>query len=106
MKQEKNEKNLEKKYQEKVKILICKVYLEKNLTVQSRRIYPEGDETIIMENIFRDYFFRDNRVEPIPLEENIINDFSPEEERFILDRILLRQASNVYRRHFRPNRMR
>lgn len=65
---------------------------------------PEQDQ--IMENIFRDYFFRDNRVEPIPLEENIINDFSPEEERFILDRILLRQASNVYRRHFRPNRMR
>ena len=60
----------------------------------------------IMENIFRDYFFRDHRVEPIPLEENIINNFSPEEERFILDRILLRQASNVYRRHFRPNRMR
>jgi len=60
----------------------------------------------IMENIFRDYFFRDNRAEPIPLEEDIINDFSPEEERFILDRILLRQASNVYRRHYRPNRMR
>ena len=60
-----------------------------------------------MENIFRDYFFRDNnRIEPIPLEEDIINDFSPEEERFILDRILLRQASNVYRRHYRPNRMR
>ena len=59
----------------------------------------------IMENIFRDYFFRDNRAEPIPLEEDIINDFSPEEERFILDRILLRQASNVYRRHYRPNRM-
>ena len=65
---------------------------------------PEQDQ--IMENIFRDYFFRDNRVEPIPLEENIINDFTPEEERFILDRILLRQASNVFRRHFRPNRMR
>ena len=41
-----------------------------------------------MENIFRDYFFRDNRAEPIPLEEDIINDFSPEEERFILDRNL------------------
>ena len=65
---------------------------------------PEQDQ--IMENIFRDYFFRDNRVEPISLEENIINDFSAEEERFILDRILLRQASNVYRRHFPPNRMR
>ena len=65
---------------------------------------PEQDQ--IMENIFRDYFFRDSRLEPIPLEENIINDFTPEEERFILDRILLRQASNVYRRHFRPNRMR
>jgi len=59
-----------------------------------------------MENIFRDYFYRDNRVEPIPLEEDIINNFSAEEERFILDRILLRQASNVYRRHYRPNRMR
>jgi len=65
---------------------------------------PEQDQ--IMENIFREYFFRDNRVEPIALEEDIINDFSPEEERFILDRILLRQASNVYRRHYRPNRMR
>ena len=66
---------------------------------------PEQDQ--IMENIFRDYFFRDNnRIEPIPLEEDIINDFSPEEERFILDRILLRQASNIYRRHHRPNRMR
>ena len=65
---------------------------------------PEQDQ--IMENIFRDYFFRDNRVEPIPLEEDIINNFSAEEERFILDRILLRQASNVYRRHYRPNRMR
>ena len=66
---------------------------------------PDQDQA--MENIFRDYFFRDQqRVEPIPLEEDIINDFSPEEERFILDRILLRQASNVYRRHFRPNRMR
>ena len=65
---------------------------------------PEQDQ--IMENIFRDYFFRDNRMEPIALEEDIINDFSPEEERFILDRILLRQASNVYRRHYRPNRMR
>jgi len=65
---------------------------------------PEQDQ--IMENIFRDYFFRDNRVEPIALGEDIINDFSPEEERFILDRILLRQASNVYRRHYRPNRMR
>ena len=32
--------------------------------------------------------------EPILLEENIINNFSAEEERFILDRILLRQASN------------
>ena len=66
---------------------------------------PDQDQA--MENIFRDYFFRyQQRVEPIPLEEDIINDFSPEEERFILDRILLRQASNVYRRHFRPNRMR
>jgi hypothetical protein len=65
---------------------------------------PEQDQS--MENIFRDYFFRDNRVEPIRLEDDIINDFSPEEERFILDRILLRQASNVYRRHYRPNRMR
>ena len=65
----------------------------------------EGDEDHL-ENIFRDYFFRDNRLEPIPLEENIINDFTAEEERFILDRILLRQASNVFRRHFRPNRMR
>jgi len=66
---------------------------------------PDQDQA--MENIFRDYFFRyQQRVEPIPLEEDIINDFSPEEERFILDRILLRQASNVYRRHYRPNRMR
>lgn len=65
---------------------------------------PEHDQ--IMENIFRDYFYRDHRFEPIPLEEDIINNFSAEEERFILDRILLRQASNVYRRHYRPNRMR
>ena len=57
---------------------------------------PEQDQ--IMENIFRDYFFRDNnRIEPIPLEEDIINAFSAEEERFSLDRFLLRQASNVFR---------
>jgi len=77
---------------------------EPNLQRRSISV-AEGDEDHL-ENIFRDYFFRDNRLEPIPLEENIINDFTAEEERFILDRILLRQASNVFRRHFRPNRMR
>lgn len=45
----------------------------------------ERDE--ITENIFRG-FMRNNQINPIPLEEDIIHDFTSEESRFILDRII------------------
>ena len=41
-----------------------------------------------MENIFRDYFIRNNQINPIPLEEDIIHNFTPHESSFILDRII------------------
>ena len=46
---------------------------------------PQQDQ--IMENTFRDYFFRDNRLGLIEEEQDIINNFTVEEERIILDRI-------------------
>lgn len=50
----------------------------------------------IMENTFRNYFFRDNRLEPIPLEQDIINNFTVEEERFILDRIFSSEEERTF----------
>ena len=80
-----------------------------NLFKEEQPELIEPDEDNHMNNIFQEFFMnRDYRVEPIPLEENIIQDFTPEERDFILERILLRQASNIYRRSInqRPNRLR
>lgn len=76
---------------------------------QQQEEFIEPDDDHHMNNIFQEFFMnRDYRVEPIPLEENIIQDFTEEERNFILERILLRQASNIYRRNFNqtPNRLR
>jgi len=82
-----------------------------NLFKEQQPELIEPDEDNHINNIFQEFFMnRDYRVEPIPLEENIIQDFTPEERDFILERILLRQASNVYRRRLfsrgAPNRLR
>lgn len=54
---------------------------------------PQQDP--IMENTFRNYFFRDNRLEP--LEQDIINNFTVEEERFILDRMSSSEEERTFR---------
>ncbi len=41
----------------------------------------------MLENVFRDYFLQ-IPIDPIPLEENLIHNFTPQESRFILDRII------------------
>ena len=47
---------------------------------------PERNE--MLENVFRDYFMRNHQINPIPLEEDIIHNFTPQESSFILDRII------------------